>query len=62
MAMHSKASTSELLARVMATHGEGDDGQITGARGDSDVGQVDGVRGEWDQNNNHPATDGGVRG
>ena len=45
----------------MATRGVGDDGQITGAHGDSNVGQVNGVCGEWDQNYNHPTTDGGVQ-
>jgi len=45
--------TSKSPVRAMATRGVGNDGQITG--------QVDGVRGEWDQNNNHPTTDGGVR-
>ena len=56
-----RAMTSESPACMLVTRGKGDDGKITGAHGDSNVGQVDGMRGEWDQNNNHPTTDGGVR-
>ena len=56
-----RAMTSESPACMLVTRGKGDDGQITGAHGDSNVGQFDGMPGEWDQNNNHPMTNGGVR-
>ena len=51
----------KLPARVMATHSKGNDGQIASAHGNSNFGQVDGLRGEFNQKNNHPTTDRGVR-